>query len=63
MFCRFRNRECECAGQLTMAGYKELGEAEGLYRYTICYNDAIQRKYWECKLGEDCFVINSDSSV
>ena len=58
MFCRFRNRECKHTGQLTIAGCKELGEIEGLYRYTICYNDAIQRKYWECKLKE-----NMDNTV
>lgn len=50
MFCRFRNRECKHAGQLTIEGCVELGEAEGLHKYTICYNDAIHRKYWECKL-------------
>ena len=50
MYCRFRNKECKHAGQLTMAGCKELGEPEGLVKYTICYNDAIQREYWECKL-------------
>jgi hypothetical protein len=51
MYCRFRNRECKHAGQLTIAGYKELGEEEGLHRYTICYNDAIHRNYLEYKLG------------
>ena len=49
MYCRFKNRECEHAGQMTIAGCKEFGEQEGLHKYTVCYNDAIGRKYWECK--------------
>lgn len=50
MYCRFRNRECEHAGFLTIQCIKDYDGFDGVVHKTVCYNDAIGRRFWECKL-------------
>ena len=49
MFCKYKNRECPHAGSVKMNGSKEWGEKEGIFEYTICYNDEIGRDVTKCK--------------
>lgn len=58
MFCRFRNKECKHAGSLAVQCIKDIDGFDGVVYKTICYNDDIGRKYWECKLKE-----NMDNTV
>lgn len=39
MYCKIKNKECPNAGQITIKGDKELGEQEGIYKYTVCYKE------------------------
>ena len=50
MMCKYKNRECEYAGELITCGCKEFGEPEGFHEYTYCYNDGINRDYTKCEL-------------
>ena len=49
MKCLIKNRECPHAGRIQMHGCPELGEKEGIFEYTICYNDEIGRDITKCK--------------
>ena len=48
MKCRLKNVECEWAGSITLFGCKEFDETEGMYKYTYCYNDGINRDPTKC---------------
>lgn len=48
MYCRFKEVECKWAGECKVAGVPEWGEKPGIFAYTICYNDAINRDVTRC---------------
>jgi hypothetical protein len=49
MKCLIKNRDCPHAGNLKMKGFPEWGEEEGIFEYTVCYNDEIGRDVNKCK--------------
>ena len=48
MKCRFKNVECEHAGEIVTFGCKEFGEKEGMHKHTVCYDDTIGRDVTKC---------------
>lgn len=49
MKCLLKNRDCPHAGSLKMMDFPEWGEKEGVFEYTVCYNDEIGRDVTKCK--------------